>query len=104
MRVSRWTSWLVATAALPLLAVSGMAGSSLRADLSLSYVAAQNGKGGVRVIVILKDQHHRAPVLSPARAQMLQLDQAPIIRELLGSGALNIKTFSIINAVAAAIP
>jgi hypothetical protein len=34
---------------------------------------------------------------------MLRLDQAPITSELLGTGALHIKTFSTINAVAAAV-
>ena len=103
MRVSGWKTWLVATAGVPLLAVGGMAGFSLRADGPPSNVATKNGKGSVRVIVILKDQHHRVPVFSPARARMLQLDQAPITRELLGTGALNVKTFSTINAVAAAV-
>jgi Subtilase family len=69
--------------------------------------AASSGGPAQHVIVLLKNQHPEAPA-APAtigrRAQLVDADQAPLVRKAQGWGSRDFRQLHVTNAFAASIP
>jgi hypothetical protein len=72
----------------------------------LSSAAAQNQSSANRVIVVFKNQERSLPAtrkLISQRKSAIQGIQAPILSQLSSSGAKNVRSFDVLNAVSATV-
>jgi hypothetical protein len=87
--------------------LAGTLAAALAAAGLMPAGAASAASAGPKqpVIVVLRDQHPELPAKSDAQArrQTTARDQAPLVSGARGSGATDVKTFSIINGFSASM-
>ncbi len=95
-----------ALAALSSLAMAAVWAAPAHAQLSDAQVTQYSQNADQHVIIILKSQHAPAPAASGAaaeRSDAMAAEQAPLMDELRQVQAGNVKSFRLINAIAATV-